>query len=277
MINISTFSKEIKSHVKKIKSSSFVCSTKASFESWFKVELIQVLYDMGYTRSQIKTKFNYPRKKNIADIAINDQNGKIVFELKPFVIKQDSNKKEEYPKQIARLENLSNEKDTQQVITFTTYIGYSNEQMLKLIEMLFNKNLWEIIGPEKLISEYELYFTVTGIPKDSNSNTQFKNLNNAITQKKMKNEITKMKKNKNIERKTLSKYYPLYEKLRSYEIKLTFEKIEDIINDNLPAAATKYAAWWSGDRPQVNFIKDAGWEIIDVDLENKHILLRKKT
>ncbi len=29
----------------------------------------------------------------------------------------------------------------------------------------------------------------------------------------------------------MSKYYPLYEKLRSYEIKLTFEKIEEIIND----------------------------------------------
>jgi hypothetical protein len=129
MINIQELGLLFSEHVTSCKSCSTVCRRNAAFESWFRVELIPVLGDIGYTN--IVTDYNYPNIKRKADLAINLNEGKIVFELKSFVNYQDSNKKEKYPEQVTRLKNLliDDSSEVIQVITFTTFAGYTDTSM----------------------------------------------------------------------------------------------------------------------------------------------------
>jgi hypothetical protein len=161
MINIQNLGLLFSEHVCSCKSCAIVCGRKAAFESWFRVELITVLSDMDY--KDIVTNYNYPNTKNKADLAINLNEGKIVFELKSFVNYEDSNKKEKYPEQVANLKNLliDDSNEVIQVITFTTFIGYTETSMKKIINKTFNQSEWTFYGPTKLHKDYELMILLT--------------------------------------------------------------------------------------------------------------------
>lgn len=163
MIDIERLYKGFSKHVATCKSAPVVCNINAAFESWFRVELIPVLYELGYPYSQIKTNYTYPDGKK-ADLCVESEQGDIVFELKPFVSNADANKINNYPSQIKRLEKLvSSEHRVLQVITFTTFIGYSEKRMNTLMNLFFTNVSWNIYGPKKLIDQYSLFVVITSI------------------------------------------------------------------------------------------------------------------
>jgi hypothetical protein len=171
MINIEELLQKFSNHLSSCKSAPFVCTLHAAFESWFRIELIPVLVELQYLPNSIETNYTYPDSRDKADICVRTQQGIIVFELKPFVSGQDANKKREYPSQIKRLENLIGNPNTLQVVTFTTFIGYSETTMKNYVSLFFTNNSWNILGPTKLIDKYQLYVVITSMTKQEKSKT----------------------------------------------------------------------------------------------------------
>jgi len=77
-----------------------------------------------------------------------------------------------------------------------------------------------------------------------------------------------------------SDYTPLEKYLRSLtvtddEVTLTFERIEQILNEPLPPAAHEDGPWWGnqqkGTYVEVNAWMDAGWMVEIVDLNQKWV------
>jgi len=75
-------------------------------------------------------------------------------------------------------------------------------------------------------------------------------------------------------------YYPLEKHLRNLpvtqeEVTLTFERIEQILKEQLPSSAYEERAWWRNQAQglQVERISwmDAGWLVETVDLEQKWV------
>jgi len=165
MIDIEELLIKLSSHVATCKSSSFVCTAQAAFESWFRVELVPVLWEFKYSLSSIETNYTYPSSKDKADLCVRDRLGDIVFELKSFVYGQDSNKKEKYPSQIKKLEKLIADQNVLQVVALTTFIGYSETQMTNYMRHFFASVQWNIIGPTRLIKQYPLNVSVASIRK----------------------------------------------------------------------------------------------------------------
>ena len=75
-------------------------------------------------------------------------------------------------------------------------------------------------------------------------------------------------------------YTPLQKYLLSLpvtdeEVTLTFERIEQILNESLPPAAHQDGPWWSNQRKgtyvEVNAWMDAGWMVDIVDLNQKWV------
>lgn len=165
MINIKVLFEEFSSHVASCKSVLFVCTTHAAFESWFRVELVPVLWRLQYSSDSIETKYTYPNSSDKADLCVKDQQGDIVFELKSFVSGQDANKKANYPGQIKKLEKLIVDPSVLQVITFTTFIGYSEIRMRNYMDLFFTNDSWDILGPNKFIKQYPLYVAITSMTK----------------------------------------------------------------------------------------------------------------
>ena len=71
------------------------------------------------------------------------------------------------------------------------------------------------------------------------------------------------------------KYTPLEQHLKAFpskqqDVTMSFEQIERIINDKLPASAYKYQAWWSYEKnphqPEKQAIANAGWKVDTVNL-----------
>lgn len=146
-------------HVVSCKSAEFVLNTEASFESWFRVELVPVLQSLGYSIDDIDTNYRYPDSWDKADLCVRAE-GEIVFELKSFVKGQDANKKREYPKQIKKLERLVESEQCDQVIALTTFIGYSQQQMKNYLRRFFLNDKWTIIEPRKISKEGRLHLTL---------------------------------------------------------------------------------------------------------------------
>jgi len=76
------------------------------------------------------------------------------------------------------------------------------------------------------------------------------------------------------------KFYPLEKNLRERpltqeQVTLTFETIEQILNDKLPASAYEDRLWWGNQKPgyQVEYTAwmDAGWLVETVDLNEKWV------
>ena len=77
-----------------------------------------------------------------------------------------------------------------------------------------------------------------------------------------------------------SKYSPLEKHLRDLpvsqeEVTLTFERLEQILNEPLPAAAREGGSWWDnqrqGLRVETNAWMDAGWMVDTVDLREQWV------
>ena len=80
--------------------------------------------------------------------------------------------------------------------------------------------------------------------------------------------------------KMAADYYPLEKHLRNLpvtqeEVTLTFERIEQILKEQLPSSAYEERAWWRNQTQglQVERISwmDAGWLVETVDLEQKWV------
>lgn len=76
------------------------------------------------------------------------------------------------------------------------------------------------------------------------------------------------------------KYYPLEKHLRGLpeaqeDVTLSFERIEEILKDELPLPAYEERAWWGNQKQglQVETIPwmDAGWLVETVDLDEKWV------
>ena len=76
------------------------------------------------------------------------------------------------------------------------------------------------------------------------------------------------------------KYYPLEKYLRNLpvtqeEVTLTFERIEQILKDQLPPQAREPGPWWGnqkhGTRVETIAWMDAGWMVDTVDLREKWV------
>jgi hypothetical protein len=106
MLNVEDLLQRFSAHVTNCKSAPFVCSTRASFESRFRVELFPVLCELGCPTESIDPDFTYPSSGNKADLCVKIKAEQIVFELKCFVDGADAHKKSSYPDQTKRLEQL---------------------------------------------------------------------------------------------------------------------------------------------------------------------------
>ena len=76
------------------------------------------------------------------------------------------------------------------------------------------------------------------------------------------------------------KYGPLEQHLRNLPtsqdvVTLTFERIEQILNDTLPQSAHEDSSWWSNQKQGTNVESlawmDAGWMVENVDLREQRV------
>jgi hypothetical protein len=79
---------------------------------------------------------------------------------------------------------------------------------------------------------------------------------------------------------SIARYNKLRDFLTTYhavQLHMAFEQIETMIGGELPAEAYTFKAWWANNRhnPQAIAWIEAGWEIFDVDLQQKGIVLRR--
>jgi hypothetical protein len=82
-----------------------------------------------------------------------------------------------------------------------------------------------------------------------------------------------------------SKYTPLADYLQhlsatQHEITLSFARIEEILNDQLPRSASTYPAWWAYEQhPKTHVQKiqwqGAGWRVLSVDFQRRLVCFRK--
>lgn len=168
LIDLTKLAQDLSNHVGTCASAPFLCSEWASFESWFRVELVVALTRQGYDLSAISTAFNYPGTWKKADLTVSTVEGRIVMELKSFVSNQDAQKKGAYPEQIDRLLNLLQEEGSiAQVITFTTFQGYSAKRICNLMDRLFTDSRWSMVGPMPVVpSSPSFQFLVTGAVRE---------------------------------------------------------------------------------------------------------------
>lgn len=77
-----------------------------------------------------------------------------------------------------------------------------------------------------------------------------------------------------------TKYYPLYEYLKEWSereeaIELSFDQIEAILEDPLPASARKFRSWWANSkapsRVQAAAWMEAGYHVDSVDLVQERV------
>jgi uncharacterized Zn finger protein (UPF0148 family) len=79
---------------------------------------------------------------------------------------------------------------------------------------------------------------------------------------------------------SIAKYNPLRDFLATYratQLQLAFEQIESIIGSKLETAAYTFKSWWENDRrnPQAIAWLESGWEVVDVILQQRKIILRR--
>jgi hypothetical protein len=79
---------------------------------------------------------------------------------------------------------------------------------------------------------------------------------------------------------SIAKYNPLRDFLASYratQLHLAFEQIESIIGSELETGAYTFKSWWENDsrNPQATAWIEAGWEVVDVSLPQRKVILRR--
>ena len=163
MIDIEDLFDKYSEHVSSLKAAPFICDTHAAFESWFHVELVPVLWELGIADSSIEPRYAYPNSSGSADLGIRTREGVIVFELKSFVNGKSAKKEANYPKQIRTLARLVSNREALQVIAFTTFIGYSEVSMMNHVKKFFKKGSWDVIGPSRLVEPYGVHLCIASM------------------------------------------------------------------------------------------------------------------
>lgn len=143
----------------------FLATTRASFESWFRVELVVVLEQLGVPMNLVDPSFTYPHSNDKADLVVRDPKGLVVFELKSFVEGAESQKLGDFPRQVKRLRRLVEEEIVSQVIAFVTLYGYSQRQLLSRAAGFFAEGPWRVVGPEPTAPFGSLHLLVAAISK----------------------------------------------------------------------------------------------------------------
>jgi DNA-directed RNA polymerase subunit RPC12/RpoP len=80
---------------------------------------------------------------------------------------------------------------------------------------------------------------------------------------------------------SIARYNRLRDFLATYRasaIQLAFEQIEGLIGSKLETAADTFKSWWDNDRshPQAIAWLEAGWQVVDVDLQQRKVILRRQ-
>jgi uncharacterized Zn finger protein (UPF0148 family) len=97
---------------------------------------------------------------------------------------------------------------------------------------------------------------------------------------KMAGDAEKQQEKAAVDVKSVAKYNSLRDFLATYratQLQLAFEQIEGIIGSKLETGAYTFKSWWENDRgnPQAIAWLEAGWEIVDVILEQRKVILRR--
>ena len=76
------------------------------------------------------------------------------------------------------------------------------------------------------------------------------------------------------------KYIPLRDYLNSYlasQLTLSLDHIENILDSKLEAAAHAFKTWWENNpkNPQASAWLEAGWEVNDIDLQQKVVVFKR--
>jgi hypothetical protein len=79
---------------------------------------------------------------------------------------------------------------------------------------------------------------------------------------------------------SIAKYNPLRDFLATYratQLQLVFEQIESIIGSELEKEAYTFKSWWENNSstPQATAWLEAGWEVVDVSLPQRRIILKR--
>jgi uncharacterized Zn finger protein (UPF0148 family) len=79
---------------------------------------------------------------------------------------------------------------------------------------------------------------------------------------------------------SIARYNPLRDFLATYiatELQLAFEQIESMIGSKLEIEAYTFKSWWENDRrnPQAIAWLEAGWEVVDVNLQQRKVTFRR--
>lgn len=78
----------------------------------------------------------------------------------------------------------------------------------------------------------------------------------------------------------VARYNPLRDFLGGYkasQLNMPFKQIESIIGSKLETAAYTFKSWWANDRrnPQAIAWLEAGWEVEEVDLQQRGVVLKR--
>jgi len=79
---------------------------------------------------------------------------------------------------------------------------------------------------------------------------------------------------------SIAKYNPLRDFLATYsasQLHLAFEQIETMIGSKLETEAYTFKSWWENDErnPQAIAWLASGWEVVDVSLQQRGVVLRR--
>lgn len=159
-IDIARLAEVFRNHVATLRSANFVCSRHAAFESWFRVELVPALNELGIPADNISTDFTYPGSRFKADLIVDLRDGDCAFELKPFVSGQESQKMTKFPSQLRRLLGLLGTGRIVQVIAFTTFIGYGPEALQNRLRQFFGNDRWHSDGPMVVLNRHPLQMCI---------------------------------------------------------------------------------------------------------------------
>ncbi|MGH9403770.1 MAG: hypothetical protein ACRD2P_16915 [Terriglobia bacterium] len=147
MLDAAKFAEEFVTHVRQCPSGIVACSGCAAFESWFLVELAQMM-SASNRFDTIRFSYNYPESRGKADLMAEIREHRIVFELKCFVLGADSNKLKAWPEQIERLSHLLRDGHTRQCVAISTFSRYKREKLAGLLKS-FHPLPWKVAGPYK--------------------------------------------------------------------------------------------------------------------------------
>ena len=113
----------------------FLQNHNMAAETWFQVELGKMLEQLRYTVTPNPNYGQTPREK--ADLSAELDNQSSLFELKCFVAKSDSKKKEDFPEQLEGSKLEIQKASANQGVAFLTLRGYSPEQEDRMLALWF--------------------------------------------------------------------------------------------------------------------------------------------